>query len=90
MKGLLSKAYAKERAGQINHYKNNPSITPGNPYPFEGKMNPFTALLKQREYLTDSTKSCKGNALPKHDRTGAIQNILPSGTTLPMQQQSIT
>jgi gamma-glutamyltranspeptidase/glutathione hydrolase len=51
MNGLLSKEYAKARAKQINIDKNDPLAGPGDPYPFEGKTNPFTALLKQREAL---------------------------------------
>ena len=39
MTGLLSKAYAKQRAGEINMAKNNANAGPGDPYPFEGKTN---------------------------------------------------
>lgn len=45
IKGLLSKEYARQRAQQINPDKNDPNIKPGDPYPFEGKVNPFTDLL---------------------------------------------
>ncbi|HKG67398.1 MAG TPA: gamma-glutamyltransferase [Segetibacter sp.] len=68
IKGLLSKEYAKERAKQIKPDKNDPNAGPGDPYPYEGKTNPFTGLLKQREFLTDSTKTRQGNAVPVHDR----------------------
>jgi gamma-glutamyltranspeptidase/glutathione hydrolase len=37
MKGLLSKEYAKQRAGQIKWDRNDAAISPGDPYPFEGK-----------------------------------------------------
>jgi len=47
MKGLLSKEYAKERAKQINYQRNDAKASPGDPYPFEGKTNPFAALLQQ-------------------------------------------
>ncbi len=48
MKGLLSKAYAKERARTINQEQNDTMIGPGDPYPFEGggKQNPYFNLLK--------------------------------------------
>ncbi len=46
MEGLLSKAYAKERMKLINPDKNEPNIGPGDPYPFEGKKNPYLDLLK--------------------------------------------
>ncbi len=45
MKGLLSKEYAKERSRLINPDRNDPDIRPGDPYPFEGKTNPFGTLL---------------------------------------------
>jgi gamma-glutamyltranspeptidase/glutathione hydrolase len=46
IKGLLSKAYAKERFKQINWSKNDPDIGPGDPYPFQGDKNPFRTLLE--------------------------------------------
>jgi gamma-glutamyltranspeptidase/glutathione hydrolase len=49
MKGLLSKEYAKQRAGLISSDRNDPAIAPGDPYPFEGRTNPFVELLKQRK-----------------------------------------
>ncbi|TDQ11386.1 gamma-glutamyltransferase family protein [Pedobacter metabolipauper] len=64
IKGLLSKAYAKQRAGLIQSASNNPNIGPGNPYPFEGKTNPYLNLLKDRGYEMDTTKR---NFAPKHD-----------------------
>lgn len=46
IQGLLSKAYAKERMKLINPDKNNPDLGPGDPYPFEGKQNPYLDILK--------------------------------------------
>jgi gamma-glutamyltranspeptidase/glutathione hydrolase len=45
IKGLLSKAYAKERYKQINWAKNDLTIGPGDPYRFQGQKNPFRGLL---------------------------------------------
>jgi gamma-glutamyltranspeptidase/glutathione hydrolase len=45
--GLLSKAYAKQRAAQINWERNDPNIGPGDPYPFQGQTNPYHALLEK-------------------------------------------
>jgi len=64
MKGLLSKDYAKQRAKLIKYDRNNPDIGPGNPYPFEGKKNPYTDLLKTRGFELDTSKR---NFAPKHD-----------------------
>jgi gamma-glutamyltranspeptidase / glutathione hydrolase len=46
--GLLNKDYAKQRALSIQYDHNDSSCAPGDPYPFEGKTNPYTALLKSR------------------------------------------
>jgi gamma-glutamyltranspeptidase/glutathione hydrolase len=62
--GLLSKDYAKDRAKLIQNAKNDISIGPGNPYPYEGKANPYINLLKGRGFEMDTTKR---NFAPKHD-----------------------
>jgi gamma-glutamyltranspeptidase/glutathione hydrolase len=69
IQGLLSKEYAKQRAGLIVFDKNNPRIGPGDPYPFEGKTNPYTELLKKRGYELDSTKR---NFAPAHDMRNSL------------------
>jgi len=46
IKGLLSKEYAKERLKLINWKKNDPDVKPGDPYPFEGRKNPYLHFLK--------------------------------------------
>src|SRR5439155_23392883 len=45
IRGLLSKDDAKQRLKLIDWNKNNPDIRPGDPYPFEGKHNPFLNFL---------------------------------------------
>ncbi len=73
IKGLLSDAYAKQRAAMINPAKNDALIGPGDPYPFEGKSNPFIQLLKSRGYEFDTSKR---NFAPAHDvrnSMGAVQ-----------------
>ncbi len=47
MEGLLSKDYAKERAKLINTERNDPTIKPGDPYPFQKQTNPFRTLLEK-------------------------------------------
>src|SRR6202012_4704955 len=54
MKGLLSKEYAKDRAKLIGYDRNDAMAAPGDPYPYEGRTNPFTDLLKQRAALGSS------------------------------------
>jgi gamma-glutamyltranspeptidase/glutathione hydrolase len=46
VRGLLSKDYAKERAKLIREDRNDPTITAGDPYPFQNGQNPFLDLLK--------------------------------------------
>ena len=68
MQGLLSKEYARHRASQINPDKNNAFAVPGDPYPYEGKTNPYLSLLQKRAALTDTSLQ-QGSAIPKHDQT---------------------
>jgi gamma-glutamyltranspeptidase/glutathione hydrolase len=76
--GLLSKDYAKVRAKLINPDRNDPDPGPGDPYPYEGKTNPFEALLQKRSTLTDtSTGKKSGDFVPKHDVT-SILNPAPT------------
>jgi gamma-glutamyltranspeptidase/glutathione hydrolase len=78
MKGLLSKEYAKERAKLISFDKNNAFAAPGDPYPFEGRTNPFVDLLKQREQMSQQPVRGAGGA----PNTGGAMNSdagLPAG-----------
>ncbi|MCE2758922.1 MAG: gamma-glutamyltransferase [Chitinophagaceae bacterium] len=85
MKGLLSKEYAKLRASQIDSTKNIANIGPGDPYPFEGKTNPFKELLAKRGFA--EFDSSKRNFVPAHDSGGLAmvdmeyQDRLWRGTT---------
>ena len=45
VKGLLSKEYARDRAKLIDPARNDPSIKPGDPYPYQGGTNPYASLL---------------------------------------------
>jgi gamma-glutamyltranspeptidase/glutathione hydrolase len=74
IKGLLSKEYAKKRAALITFDKNNPLAAPGDPYPFEGKTNPYLGLLNQRNFLSDTAKTKQGNAIPAQDRNQVAGN----------------
>jgi gamma-glutamyltranspeptidase/glutathione hydrolase len=46
-RGLLSKEYAKARAAKIDWTKNDPKAKPGDPYPFQGRKNPYADLLEK-------------------------------------------
>ncbi len=45
VRGLLSKEYAKTRYAQINWSRNDAAIKPGDPYPYQGGVNPYVAQL---------------------------------------------
>ncbi|HEX7080035.1 MAG TPA: gamma-glutamyltransferase [Gammaproteobacteria bacterium] len=46
IEGLLSKEYARERFGEINWRRNDPQVPPGDPYPYQGEVNPYRHLLE--------------------------------------------
>jgi gamma-glutamyltranspeptidase / glutathione hydrolase len=93
MKGLLSKEYAKERAKLISYDKNNIDPGPGDPYPFEGKTNPFTETIKQRGFVAQSTtpiddeykdRLWRGTtSVEAADKEGWVVSVTPSGGWLP-------
>jgi gamma-glutamyltranspeptidase / glutathione hydrolase len=47
-RGLLSKAYAKERATTIRADRNDAAAGPGDPYPHQDGKNPYAELLRKR------------------------------------------
>jgi len=85
IKGLLSKDYAKQRALGMNQTMNDPNVGPGDPYPFEGKKNPYIDLLSKRGF--SGFDSSKRNFVPSHDSGGLAmvdkdyQDRLWRGTT---------
>jgi gamma-glutamyltranspeptidase / glutathione hydrolase len=94
MKGLLSKEYAKERAKQINPDRNDAKAGPGDPYPFEGRVNPYTDLLKawgnqqsnlynplSDKYLEDFAAGT--TSVETADKEGWVVSITPSGGWVP-------
>lgn len=73
IKGLLSKEYAKQRAILIDTSKNLADARPGDPYPFEGKTNPYLSLLEKRKIELDTSKR---EFLPSHDNHQIAKNDL--------------
>ncbi|HSK77722.1 MAG TPA: gamma-glutamyltransferase [Thermoanaerobaculia bacterium] len=66
--GLLSKEYAAARRKQLNPEKNDPAVKPGDPYPFEGKKNPYLGLLENWGTPEESKKYTQPNqAAMSHD-----------------------
>lgn len=92
IKGLLSKEYAKQRAKAINWEKNDPKIGPGDPYPFEGKTNPYTKYLQQRGFaFSDAPVDANyldqlhrgTTSIEAADKEGWVVSVTPSGGWLP-------
>lgn len=99
MKGLLSKAYAKERSKLIGFEKNDATAGPGDPYPFEGKTNPFLNTMQQRGFTTAKHTPAFSNpsadsaykdrlwrgttSVEAADKEGWVVSVTPSGGWLP-------
>ncbi|MCU0379446.1 MAG: gamma-glutamyltransferase, partial [Bacteroidales bacterium] len=98
MKGLLSKEYAKERSKQVNTRHNDAGARPGDPYPFEGKTNPFMTLLNSWEssarniYPSDDPLTYERfldsftagtTSIEAADEEGWVVSVTPSGGWIP-------
>lgn len=94
MKGLLSKEYAKDRSKLIDPNKNDPKIGPGDPYPYQGNINPYQTLLKSigsvdfdlkksltEQYFQDFTAGT--TSIEAADKEGWVVSITPSGGWVP-------
>jgi len=92
IRGLLSKDYARERAKLIRADHNDPDIHPGDPYPFQGGKNPFSAFLKnwhskmspstaQAEF--DRTFRLGTTSVEAADDKGWAVSVTPSGGWVP-------
>jgi len=73
-RGLLSKAYAKQRFATIDWKRNDANAKPGDPYPFQGGQNPFAALL--REWPPPAARQARGAHGNPADRTPNAGNVL--------------
>jgi gamma-glutamyltranspeptidase/glutathione hydrolase len=98
VRGLLSKEYAKERSKRINWEKNDPTIAPGDPYPFQGETNPYLPLLEQWNRQTPEKKVgdtaqaqldferafyAGTTSVQAADAEGWVVSITPSGGWIP-------
>lgn len=93
MAGLLSKEYAKQRAKLINWEKNDPKIGPGDPYPFEGKTNPYLNVMKERGFVAYNNSPIDENyldaltrgttSIEAADKDGWVVSVTPSGGWVP-------
>ena len=89
-RGLLSKEYAKARYAQINWERNDPNVKPGDPYPYQGGVNPFRQVLAQWKVdaPVDSTRRsgqqdqvAPSTPQPNDDEDARFESAFYRGTT---------
>ncbi len=78
-RGLLSKDYARARAKLIDPNRNDPTIKPGDPYPYQGGTNPFASLLASWK-TSDFTLP---DSQPKSGQQDRIVPATPSDASRP-------
>lgn len=98
IRGLLSKEYAKERAAQIDWERNDPDAAPGDPYPFQGGVNPFAETLAKWGGKAKTITDAAGpeamaayeedfymgtTSVQAADEEGWVVSITPSGGWIP-------
>ncbi|HEV3467829.1 MAG TPA: gamma-glutamyltransferase [Pyrinomonadaceae bacterium] len=94
IEGLLSKAYARERAKLINPERNDPNHAPGDPYPFQNQTNPYRALLEkwserpaqsssQRDREFRDSFYAGTTSVQAADAEGWVVSVTPSGGWIP-------
>ena len=96
--GLLSKEYARERLKGFDWERNDPTVGPGDPYPFQGGTNPFLSLLEKRrnkppapvaQWSEDRLNSWKEDfhagttSVQTADKEGWVVSMTPSGGWIP-------
>lgn len=96
VRGLLSEGYAKQRLAQIDWTKNDPTVKPGDPYPFQGETNPFASLLASwtvSNFIPANAAAHSGQqdapaAAPRRDSTAAPGDTSSNETAVRMSGAS--
>ena len=91
IKGLLSKDYAKQRSKLIQYKQNDTMSKPGDPYPFQGEVNPYKSFLSTVENQKKSTINEKffedfragTTTIEAADEEGWVVSVTPSGGWIP-------
>ncbi|MCX6573162.1 MAG: gamma-glutamyltransferase [Candidatus Aminicenantes bacterium] len=96
--GLLSKDYARERIKLMRADRNDPDVKPGDPYPFEGKTNPYLGHLDRwldwgrgEAASLDAAQAAEVEAsfragttsIQAADKEGWVVSVTPSGGWIP-------
>jgi len=98
IRGLLSKQYAQDRLKLLRLDANDPAVKPGDPYPYEGKKNPFLSLLDKWRTGDGKKSEAWGRAemeafeetfrdgttsVQAADEKGWVVSMTPSGAWVP-------
>jgi gamma-glutamyltranspeptidase/glutathione hydrolase len=97
VRGLLSKEYARQRYQQINWERNDTTVKPGDPYPFEQKTNPFRHYLERWGSPRPTAKTAEvglgmtfeegfhagTTSIEAADEEGWVVSVTPSGGWVP-------
>ena len=97
IKGLLSKDYARARMATMPKDHNDPTVKPGDPYPFQNGKNPFAAQLqKWKPHIapprvvdanitrtTEESRRAGTTSIEAADADGWVVSITPSGGWTP-------
>ncbi len=98
IRGLLSKEYAKSRLATIDWEKNDPAVKPGDPYPYEGRTNPYLGLLEKWSNAGLGLSSLRPDeetarvgafftgttSIQAADEEGWVVSVTPSGGWIPV------
>ena len=98
LRGLLSKEYARDRAKLIRSDRNDAGVKPGDPYPYEGKINPYLGYLdrwlewgrgeagtlepRQAAAVEESFRTGT-TSIQAADKEGWVVSVTPSGGWIP-------
>jgi len=98
LRGLLSKEYARDRAKLIRADRNDAAVKPGDPYPYEGKANPYLSFLDgwlewgrgeagalSPQEAAEVEESFRGGttSIQAADKAGWVVSVTPSGGWIP-------
>jgi gamma-glutamyltranspeptidase/glutathione hydrolase len=92
VQGLLSKEYARSRVADLTLDRNDPSVKPGDPYPFQGEENPFHDYLTGWSMASPSPPSIESleasflagtTSIQAADSSGWVVSVTPSGGWIP-------
>jgi gamma-glutamyltranspeptidase/glutathione hydrolase len=89
IQGLLSKEYAKARVKLINGERNDAKARPGDPYPFEGRKNPYAVYLEKWPPLSTKKEPAAESywngttSVQAADEQGWVVSMTPSGGWVP-------